>query len=451
MLRHVRVVHLIRRRQPISSPSTSSSLLLKFAQSHTQCQSSSAAASNSSLLLQQRCHYLPSQHYHQQQQIRLFSSESFQERLRKMKESLDSRKPQDEGTQEVKQEEQKDSPNGDASTEQQKGSDEPLSTDPAPHESFLNSISSKFASFQYRVTTFVQGASKNPHVSKVVKTILNEETKKEILRKTVKQADSFRKPGQEGESTYEGPTTMVHVPTPKTAWEQISDRFQESEFIRKFVKGSREFQKAAAGTEVGKQAQQMGESVSNKIHDAKEFWETTQNPIIYNVASAWDTLTARSEEHQAIDEIEKLQPDFDIDEWSKAMVVRVELIIKSHLAGDLKTLQPVMGEAIYNKLKADINTRKHDGLVMDDNVLFVDQNQLKIRMMEHEGPIILVTYHVQLINCVKNKAGEIVEGAEDAIVAKFYTMAFKQTYDDETEVVDWKLIDIEISGGTPYL
>jgi hypothetical protein len=35
-------------------------------------------------------------------------------------------------------------------------------------------------------------------------------------------------------------------------------------------------------------------------------------------------------------------------------------------------------------------------------------------------------------------------------VAKFYTMAFKQVYDEDEETVEWKLVDYDISGGNPY-
>jgi hypothetical protein len=53
--------------------------------------------------------------------------------------------------------------------------------------------------------------------------------------------------------------------------------------------------------------------------------------------------------------------------------------------------------------------RKSDGYVFDPNVLEVDENQIIIRLLDGEGPVIVVVYMVQQINCIKNKAGEIVE------------------------------------------
>jgi hypothetical protein len=36
------------------------------------------------------------------------------------------------------------------------------------------------------------------------------------------------------------------------------------------------------------------------------------------------------------------------------------------------------------------------------------------------------------------------------VIAKFYTLAFKQIFDDEEGTVDWKIVDYELSGGETY-
>lgn len=44
----------------------------------------------------------------------------------------------------------------------------------------------------------------------------------------------------------------------------------------------------------------------------------------------------------------------------------------------------------------------------------------------------------------------VVQGGESEVVAKFYSIAFKQVFDDETGFCDWKVIDYELSGGDAY-
>lgn len=54
--------------------------------------------------------------------------------------------------------------------------------------------------------------------------------------------------------------------------------------------------------------------------------------------------------------------------------------------------------------------------MFDPNVLEVDENQIIIRLLDGEGPVIVVVYMVQQINCIKNKAGEIVEVSHRPVV-----------------------------------
>jgi mitochondrial import inner membrane translocase subunit TIM44 len=85
------------------------------------------------------------------------------------------------------------------------------------------------------------------------------------------------------------------------------------------------------------------------------------------------------------------------------------IVIKAHLMGDMKTLKLWMTEGVYSRLAADIRARKADGIVIDANILAIDENTVIMRFIEGGGPVILVVYMVQQINCIRNKAGEIIE------------------------------------------
>lgn len=100
---------------------------------------------------------------------------------------------------------------------------------------------------------------------------------------------------------------------------------------------------------------------------------------------------------------------------------------------------------------------------------------LYYRMLDQEGPIILAIYMVQQINCIRNKEGEIIEvrdqrccvppceryidflstffrfqGGESQVIAKYYTIAYKQVYDDDAGVSDWKIVDYHMEGSDQY-
>ncbi len=98
-------------------------------------------------------------------------------------------------------------------------------------------------------------------------------------------------------------------------------------------------------------------------------------------------------------------------------------MLKAHLRGDPKTLKPLCGEAVYNKLAADIRARKADGYSFDTNILDIDENQIVMKLLEDGSPVIVVVYMVQQINCIRNRKGEVVEVNKTHIV-----MEYRQTW-----------------------
>lgn len=154
------------------------------------------------------------------------------------------------------------------------------------------------------------------------------EGKESNLSRKVHQAESFRraavKEEEEDEDLTEaereakeakareeaGPSAIVLVKDPKSAWESMRERLADSPLIREMLKNSRKIGQQAASTDIGKKAVDMGKSVQDKISDVREVWETSQNPIVYTLSGVWDSLTGETEEGVAIAEIRKLDPKF---------------------------------------------------------------------------------------------------------------------------------------------
>lgn len=98
--------------------------------------------------------------------------------------------------------------------------------------------------------------------------------KESQVRKAVPHAQVYqtkkRQVDEDGEEipevVYDGPTAIMVGKTQKSTWEQMSERLENSPLIREMLKNSRKFTKQAASTDVGKQAQKIGEGVKDKIH-----------------------------------------------------------------------------------------------------------------------------------------------------------------------------------------
>jgi hypothetical protein len=171
---------------------------------------------------------------------------------------------------------------------------------------FLNLSGSLMKFFDFFISNFQQAWSE-----------MTGTAKESSLKRVVKQADSYRSnrgnngnTEEEEDNSYSGPTSIVLVKEPLSAWEHMKNRLQDSPLIQQILKSSGKVVKAVADTSVGKQAQNVTQTVKDKIEDIREFWETSQNPIVYTLANMWDNITGETEEGMTIAQIRKLDPDF---------------------------------------------------------------------------------------------------------------------------------------------
>jgi len=253
-------------------------------------------------------------------------------------------------------------------------------------------------------------------------------------------------------------------------------------------KSSKVYEKSGAQEQVQKTQQK----IKHLKEDAEEAWETSQNPWVYRASSVYDTLTAESEFAAASRQLQKLDPDFTMENWKKdVMEHTLPNIMKLFLEGRIQELKPWLGEAVYNRLAAEVRARKSEGVQMDTNVLAIMNGEILACEMEGstnvekgDDPIILLHFMCQQIHCVRKKVndekkanteegngdvdgdknesddektymerelGEIVEGSEDDIRANSYVVAFQREYDEEQMALNWKIVDFRFNGAIAYL
>jgi len=267
---------------------------------------------------------------------------------------------------------------------------------------------------------------------------------------------------EEGEEkpVYDGPTAVVHVKEQGSAWEQMRERLSQMPIYQALRKQSKRLNEQVGKTTVGKVGKKGVESVQDKIEDAREYWETSQNPLVYAAAGAIENMTGETEEALTVKEIWKVIPGFDHNEFARDIEQTLApQLIRAHLAGDISPYQKHLGEAVYHKLTADIDARKKDGVVIDPKLLDFEQMEASLRMLEGTGPVILCLYRAQQVHCVRDKDGEIVDGSESDVRAKFYQLIFTvhrvQGDPDEGEeehstYAKWKVAEYGFFGDQPY-
>jgi hypothetical protein len=85
----------------------------------------------------------------------------------------------------------------------------------------------------------------------------------------------------------------------ETAWQRAGERLRSTPLIQDILGASEYAGRQFDETEVGKHSRNVREGVSNLLEDALETWETSQNPWVSRFASAYDGLTAETEQGKA--------------------------------------------------------------------------------------------------------------------------------------------------------
>lgn len=248
-------------------------------------------------------------------------------------------------------------------------------------------------------------------------------------------------------------------------------------------KSSQVYEKSGAKSHVDHTKQK----IQHLKEDAEEAWETSQNPWVYRASSVYDTLTAESEYAAATRQLQVLDPDFTMEGWKRDVVEHtLPNVMKLFLEGRITELKPWLGEAVYNRLAAEVRARKKEGVQMDTNVLAIMNAEIlacevegsSVNVERGDDPIILLHFMCQQINCVRKKVkkgdgdkkegegsgeegekglygedelGEIVEGGEDDIRANSYVLAFQREYNEEEMELNWKIVDFRFNGAIAYL
>lgn len=203
-------------------------------------------------------------------------------------------------------------------------------------------------------------------------------------------------------------------------------------------------------------AKKAKQKMDHMAEDAREAWETSQNPWVYRASSVYETMTAETPESIAVAELRKLDPDFTLDDWREDVVEHnLPKIMEWLLTGKINQLKPWLGEGVFKRIAAEITARKQEGVQIDTSVLGIMNSEIlavEPDEVEKGSPIIVLHFMCQQINCVRKKSdGTIVEGSEDEIKANSYVAAFQREYDASKGELNWKIVDFRFNGAIAYL
>jgi hypothetical protein len=204
------------------------------------------------------------------------------------------------------------------------------------------------------------------------KAIFKPEKKVKKIKLAGVASQQDKKGQQQQQPTYDGPSAVMNVAQPQTGWQAFAQRLGNTPLISKLLEQSREANKKFAETGTGQAVKGAINTTKDLRDELRERWETSQNPWVYRLSGWHDTFFAETETSQAIREVQRLDPDFEIEEFLQALQAEtIPLVIQSFVEGNNNQLRHVLGEGAYAmtyaamKVSDDEREEKEEGVYLE--------------------------------------------------------------------------------------
>ena len=218
---------------------------------------------------------------------------------------------------------------------------------------------------------------------------------------------------------------------------RVGERLRKAPLIEDILGASEYAGRQFDETDIGKSTRKVRDRVSNIREDALEVWETSQNPWVYRFASAYDGLTGETEQGQAIKELRRLDPAWDLAEWIEEIQDEIAPnLLRGYLEGDDEIVDYYCVDAASAIIKATVKDNRENGKIPDPTILDLRGVELMAaRVLQRAPPILVVKFNAQHLDCIRNKKGEVIHGTEDAILPLDHGIALADGIKNSTRMI----------------
>eukprot|EP00899_Mesostigma_viride_P002618 jgi/Mesvir1/12357/Mv00540-RA.1 len=248
-----------------------------------------------------------------------------------------------------------------------------------------------------------------------------------------------------------GGDALVLVKRKESAWQRgwgsFKEQAAESSFFRKLA--------ALGNSPVFEKGKDLAE-------DLRYRWETSDSRIVHSIQDMQERLFRESDSAAALRAIKQVDPEFSLPEFLLHLRSDIAPILRAYLEGNLEFLKRFCTEEMLQRFQGQAEVWKHEGTKVDPSVLDVADLELMALKMLGDDPIIVVSFVSQQINCVRDRDGNIIEGAADDIQSVYYAWAMKQytvaekhltDQGEEVETIhhEWRLRDLVVRAIHPTI
>jgi len=199
--------------------------------------------------------------------------------------------------------------------------------------------------------------------------------------------------------------------------------------------------------------------VVNKFVDYRVKFEESDNPVLRGarmltdkVQDIFGAVFTRTELSETLTEIVKMDPTFQKEQFLKDCETDIiPNILEAIIRGDLEILEDWCYEAPFNVLAQPLRQAAQLGYTLDSCVLDIDNLDLAMGKMMEQGPVLVITFTSQQILCVRNGAGEVVEGDPEKVMRIQYVWVLCRDQSELDPRAAWRLLDLSANSQEQYI
>uniref|UniRef100_A0A7S0H3C7 Tim44-like domain-containing protein n=1 Tax=Amorphochlora amoebiformis TaxID=1561963 RepID=A0A7S0H3C7_9EUKA len=244
----------------------------------------------------------------------------------------------------------------------------------------------------------------------------------------------------EGDEKDLSTTAVMTIEEKKTVWEKRLDRWGEK---MKSWKAYRELKKAKRKIETSdnkiiKSARDKIQEAKDLAEDASESWENSNHPLVWKARDIADSMFGETEQGYVKGEFLRIDSGFDEEEFlSEMQMYMIPVVVEAFMRGDLEFLRTISTGTAEAALHQAITQRRTLGHVYDSRILRVTHLDVSKFKLEHGTPQITIAFVCQHEHCVRNSAGDVVEGVEGGMQNVQYVWTLQRTFTNP--IFDWEI------------
>ncbi|KAH7723893.1 Protein T09B4.9 [Aphelenchoides avenae] len=192
----------------------------------------------------------------------------------------------------------------------------------------------------------------------------------------------------------------------------------------------------------------------NKLFTWKNKYDESENVAVRMMRFATDRLShafsGSSEVSEVLTEINKINPNFDKVEWLRFCEKEIiPNILEAFIRGDLEVLEDWCHEKAFGVLSQLVKEYQKVGFsTKDSRIIDVSKVEMASGKMTDQGPVLVITFQVFMINVVKNSEGKVIQGDENKPVRLHHVWVMCRDMEEYNPAMAWKLLELHFQEGS---